>query len=152
MALAEAPHPPRTELELAEAPGTPRTEVELTEARHLPRTEVEFTLPVGYIDRAGGLHRQGVMRLATALDEIQPLQDPRVQANAAYLGVLLLSRVLVRLGPISPVPPPIVEALFSADYAYLQDVYMRLNQPGGTLADTRCPACGAQFTVDVAGV
>jgi hypothetical protein len=124
----------------------------LAEAPHLPRTEVEFTLPVGYVDRAGAIHRQGVMRLATAVDEIQPLQDPRVQANAAYVGILVLSRVLVRLGPISPVPPVVVESLFSADYAYLQDLYVRLNEPGGTLADTRCPACGAQFTVDVAGV
>jgi hypothetical protein len=116
------------------------------------RTEVEFTLPVGYVDRAGALHRHGVMRLATAGDEVQPLQDPRVQANAAYVGILLLSRVLVRLGSISPVPPSVVEGLFSADFAYLQDLYMRMNEPGGTLADTRCPECGAQFTVDLAGV
>src|SRR5947209_15095570 len=121
----------------------------LAQAPHLPRTEVEFSLPVGYLDRSGSLHRQGVMRLATAVDEIQPLQDPRVQANAAYIGVLLLSRVLVRLGSISPVPPAVVEGLFSADFAYLQDLYVRLNEPGGTLADTRCPECGAQFTVDV---
>jgi hypothetical protein len=124
----------------------------LAEAPHLPRTEVEFSLPVGYLDHSGSLHRQGVMRLATAVDEILPLQDPRVQVNAAYVGVLLLSRVLVRLGSISPVPTSVVESLFSADFAYLQDLYMRLNEPGGTLADTRCPSCGAQFTVDVAGV
>jgi hypothetical protein len=124
----------------------------LAEAPHLPRTQVEFALPVGYVDRAGTLHRHGVMRLATAADEIQPLQDPRVQANAAYVSVLLLSRVVVRLGSISPVPPALVESLFSADFAYLQDLYMRLNEPGGTLADTRCPACGTQFTVDVAAV
>jgi phage FluMu protein gp41 len=119
---------------------------------HLLRTEVEFTLPLGYLDSAGTLHRQGVMRLATAADEIQPQQDPRVLANQAYIGVLLLSRVLLRLGSISPVPARMVEGLFSADYAYLQDLYVRLNEPGGTLADTRCPECGAQFTVDVSGV
>jgi hypothetical protein len=124
----------------------------LAEAPHLLRTEVEFTLPLGYVDRTGTLHRQGVMRLATAADEVQPLQDPRVQANAAYVGILLLSRVLVRLGSISPVPPGVVEGLFSADFAYLQDLFVRMNEPGGTLADTRCPQCGAQFTVDVAGV
>jgi len=124
----------------------------LAQAPHLLRTEVEFTLPLGYVDRAGTLHRQGVMRLATAGDEIQPLQDARVQANQAYVGILLLSRVLVRLGSISPVPPAVVEGLFSADFAYLQDLYVRLNEPGGTLADTRCPECGAQFTIDVAGV
>ncbi len=124
----------------------------LAEAPRLPRTEVEFSLPVGYVDASGSLHRQGVMRLATAVDEILPLQDPRVQVNAAYVGVLLLSRVLVRLGSMSPVPVQVVESLFSADFAYLQDLYMRLNEPGGTLADTRCPSCGAQFTVDVAGI
>lgn len=124
----------------------------LAQSPHLLRTEVEFTLPLGYVDRAGTLHRQGVMRLATAVDEIQPLQDPRVIANQAYVGILLLSRVLVRLGSISPVPAAVVEGLFSADFAYLQDLYVRLNEPGGTLADTRCPECGAQFTVDVAGV
>jgi len=124
----------------------------LAQAPHLLRTEVEFTLPLGYVDRSGTLHRQGVMRLATAADEIQPLQDARVQANQAYVGVLLLSRVVVRLGLISPVSPAVVEGLFSADFAYLQDLYIRMNEPGGTLADTRCPECGAQFTIDVAGV
>ena len=123
----------------------------LAQAPHLLRTEVEFTLPLGYVDRTGTLHRQGVMRLATAADEVQPLQDARVQANQADVGILVLSRVLVRLGSISPVPPSVVEGLFSADYAYLQDLYVRLNEPGGTLAETRCPECGAQFTVDMAG-
>lgn len=122
------------------------------QAPHLLRTEVDFTLPFGYVDASGTLHRQGVMRLATALDEVDPLQDARVQANQAYLSILLLSRVLVRLGSMSPVPTSVVEGLFSADYAYLQDLYVRINQPGGTLAETRCPQCGTQFTVDVAGV
>jgi hypothetical protein len=123
----------------------------LAQPAHLLRTEVEFTLPLGYVDASGTLHRQGVMRLATAVDEIQPLEDARVQANQAYLSVLLLSRVMLSLGTISPVTPRVVEGLFSADFAYLQDLYVRLNEPGGTLADTRCPECGAQFTVDVAG-
>jgi hypothetical protein len=126
--------------------------VALAESPHLLRTEVDFTLPFGYVDRTGTLHRQGVMRLATAADEIQPLSDARVQANQAYVSILLLSRVLVRLGSISPVSPAVVEGLFSADFAYLQDLYMRINEPGGTLADTRCPECGAQFTIDLAGV
>src|SRR5438105_5511492 len=98
----------------------------LAQPAPLLRTEVEFTLPVGYVDRFGTLHRQGVMRLATAVDEIEPLQDPRVQANQAYLGVVLLSRVMVSLGDISPVPTKVVEGLFSADFAYLQDLYVRL--------------------------
>ncbi len=124
----------------------------LAQPAHLLRTEVEFTLPLGFVDSSGKLHRLGVMRLATAVDEVQPLQDPRVLANQAYLSILLLSRVVVRLGSISPVPASVVEGLFSADFAYLQDLYMRLNEPGGTLADTRCPECGTQFTVDVAGI
>jgi hypothetical protein len=124
----------------------------MAHAPHLLRTEVDFTLPLGYVDPSGTLHRQGVMRLATAADEIHPLQDPRVLANQAYIGILLLSRVVVRLGSISPVTPAVVERLFSADYAYLQDLYVRLNEPGASLADTRCPECGAQFTVDVSGV
>ncbi len=115
------------------------------------RTALEFTLPLGYVDAAGQVHRAGVMRLATAFDEVQPLQDARVLNNQAYVSILLLSRVLVRLGSISPVPPSVVEGLFSADFAYLQDLYIRLNQPGGMLAETQCPDCGTRFAVDVAG-
>ena len=115
------------------------------------RTAVEFTLPLGYVDAAGRVHRSGVMRLATAIDEVQPLQDPRVHSNQAYVSILVLSRVLTSLGSISPVPPSVVEGLFSADFAYLQDLYMRVNEPGGTLAETQCPACGSRFAVDVAG-
>ncbi len=118
-------------------------------APRLLRREVDFTLPLGYADASGTLHRQGVMRLATAADEIHPQQDPRVLANPAYIGVLLLSRVVTRLGSFSPVTPSIVEGLFSADFAYLQDLYVRLNEPAAALADTRCPACGTQFTIDV---
>jgi hypothetical protein len=114
------------------------------------RTEIEFTLPCGYVDEHGELHRTGVMRLATALDEVQPLLDARVQSNQAYVSILLLSRVLTRLGSITPVPVDAVETLFAADFAYLQDLYMRLNQPQGLLAETRCPTCGTHFAVDMA--
>jgi hypothetical protein len=124
----------------------------LAQPAQLLRTEVDFTLPLGYVDQTGTLHRQGVMRLATAVDEVQPLQDSRVQANQAYLSILLLSRVLVRLGSMSPVPPAVIEGLFSADFAYLQDLYIRVNEPGGRLAETRCPTCGTHFAVDVSGV
>src|SRR6266581_1938317 len=117
----------------------------------LLRTEVEFTLPLGYVDQAGTLHRQGVMRLATAFDEVQPLQDPRVQSNQAYLSILLLSRVLVKLGTVSPVQPSVVEGLFSADFAYLQDLYVRLNDLGTSVVETQCPNCGSRFALDVAG-
>jgi hypothetical protein len=123
----------------------------LAESAHALRTDFAFTLPLGYVDEAGAIHRECVMRRATALDEIQPLQDPRAQANQAYLGILLLSRVLVRLGTISPVTPTVVEGLFSADFGYLQDVFLQLNEPAAMLADTRCPGCGTQFTVDLGG-
>jgi hypothetical protein len=119
------------------------------EARELiAPTGVEFTLPRGYADEFGNLHRQGSMRLATALDEVQLLQDPRVHANQAYVSILLLSRVLTRLGDISPVPPPVVERLFSVDFAYLQDLYVRLNTVAN-VAETECPACGTSFEVEL---
>jgi hypothetical protein len=114
------------------------------------RTEYQFTLPCGFVDERGDLHRGGVMRLATALDEIQPLRDVRVQSNQAYLPVLLLSRVITRLGSLHPVPPAVIERLFAADFAYLQQLYMRINEPGGTVAETECPDCGSRFAVNVA--
>jgi hypothetical protein len=117
----------------------------------LLRTEFEFTLPNGYVDARGDLHRQGVMRLATALDEVAPLGDPRVQANEAYLGILLLSRVLVRLGSMHPVPPEAIEGLFSGDFAYLQDLYVRMNDHGTSQVEAECPHCGGFLSVDMAG-
>ena len=117
----------------------------------LLQTEFAFSLPCGYVDEHGGLHRAGTMRLATALDEVDPLRDPRVQANQAYVSILLLSRVIARLGEISPVSPAVVERLFSADFAYLQDLYVRVNDSGSSLVETRCPSCGTRFALDVAG-
>jgi hypothetical protein len=125
--------------------------VAVAEPANLLRTDVEFTLPLGFVDDAGRIHRSGVMRLATALDEVQPLQDARVQSNQAYISILLLSRVLTRLGSIEPVTPAVVERLFSADFAYLQDLYVRLNEAGSSLAETQCPDCGSRFAVDLAG-
>jgi len=115
------------------------------------QTEFEFTLPCGYIDAHGNLHRQGTMRLATALDEVEPLQDVRVRVNEAYLSILLLSRVITRLGDISRVSPAIVEKLFSADMAYLQDLYIRVNDASTNLVETQCPNCGTRFALDLAG-
>lgn len=115
------------------------------------QTEFEFTLPYGYIDAHGNLHRQGVMRLATALDEIEPLQDARVQANEAYLGILLLSRVITRLGDIRQISPAIVEGLFSADMSYLQNLYIQVNDAGTSIVETQCPTCGTRFALDMAG-
>jgi hypothetical protein len=92
------------------------------------QTEYEFTLPLGYVDQDGELHRDGTMRLATAADEILPLKDPRVRSNEAYLIVILLSRVIERLGSLPQVTPKVVEGLFAADLAYLQDLYNRINR------------------------
>ena len=91
-------------------------------------TEHEFTLPLGYRDADGGLHRQGVMRLATAADEILPLKDHRVQANPAYLNVIVLSRVLVRLGSLDMINTKVIEDLFTVDFNFLQGLYNRINQ------------------------
>jgi len=115
------------------------------------QTEFAFTLPSGYVDPEGTLHRDGTMRLATALDEIEPLRDARVRANEPYLGILLLSRVVTRLGEIGPVSPELIGALFSSDYVYLQDLYVRANKLArDTLVETACPACGSHFVLDVA--
>jgi len=115
------------------------------------QTEYPFVLPRGFVDDTGTVHRDGVMRLATARDEIFPLRDPRVRDNEAYLSVVLLSRVLVRLGTLTDVHAGIVERLFAADLAFLQDLYRRINQEGHTLAAVTCPSCGHDFQVDVAG-
>jgi hypothetical protein len=113
------------------------------------QTEFAFTLPCGYIDSNGNRHQDGIMRLATALDEVEPLQDRRVQANQAYLGIAVLSRVILRLGGIAPVSTAVVEALFAADFAYLQGLYVRLNEPGPNVIETACPHCGTGFALDV---
>jgi hypothetical protein len=115
------------------------------------QTEFAFTLPYGYIDERGDRHQQGVMRLATALDEIEPLSDPRVQENQAYISILVLSRVVTRLDGIGAVTPAVIERLFSADFNYLQDLYIRVNDLGTSLVETACPECGAHFTLDIGG-
>ena len=112
------------------------------------QTEFEFTLPKGYIDKEGNLHRQGVMRLANAKDEVSPLQDPRVQRNKAYLVIILLSRVITRLGDLREINPGVIENLFSADLAYLQDYYRRINSNGHSRARVMCPECEGEFEVD----
>jgi hypothetical protein len=115
------------------------------------RTEFAFELPVGYLDDDGRVHREGTMRRARGRDEIAPLRDPRVRDNEAYLTVLLLARTITRLGGLSTVNPGVVEGLFAADLAFLQDLYRRVNGDGHTLAAVACPACHHGFTVDVAG-
>jgi hypothetical protein len=113
-------------------------------------TEFEFTLPVGYTDGAGAVHRQGRMRLATALDEIAPLNDPRVRANPAYLTIILLARVVVQLGSLAAINTGVIEALYVADLAYLQALYRRINEQGKSLLTVHCPQCKAEVEVDLA--
>ncbi|OLR92869.1 hypothetical protein [Actinokineospora bangkokensis] len=115
------------------------------------RTEYPFVLPRGFVDEHGTVHREGSMRLATARDEICTQTDARVRQNPAYLTVLLLERTLVRLGTLPAVDSMVVEGLFASDLAFLQDLYRRVNQEGHTQADVRCPGCGRDFAVDVAG-
>lgn len=116
------------------------------------QTEFEFTLPKGYVDPEGNLHRDGTMRLATALDEILPLRDPRVKQNSAYLVIILLARVITRLGDLTDLNTSIVENLFSSDLAYLQNFYRRINQEGSTLVRATCPQCGTEVEVNVSEV
>lgn len=115
------------------------------------QTEFNFTLPHGYIDSDGNLHREGVMRLATAADEVLPLKDPRVQTNPGYLAVILLSRVITRLGDLPQVNPKVIEGVFAADFAFLEDFYRRINENGHSRVHVACPQCEARFEVEVNG-
>jgi hypothetical protein len=92
------------------------------------QTEFEFTLPKGYLDTDGNLHRIGVMRLSRAMDEIVPMRDPRVKANPAYATVLILSRVIMSLGALEEVSPAVIEGLFACDLNYLQKFYRQINE------------------------
>ena len=113
------------------------------------QTEFPFTLPRGYVDAEGNLHREGVMRLATAYDEIAPMKDPRVQANPGYLVIILLSRVVTKLGDLDYINPKVVEGLFAADMAYLQDLYRRINENGHNRLAVACPHCEEEFEVEL---
>ncbi|MBO1351105.1 MAG: phage tail assembly protein [Hormoscilla sp. GUM202] len=116
------------------------------------QTEFPFTLPQGYLDSEGNLHREGAMRMATAYDEIMPLKDPRVQTNPGYLVIILLARVIVRLGSLEYINTGTIEGLFSGDLAYLQDFYQRINQNGHSRLLVSCPHCEGEFEVETAGV
>jgi len=115
------------------------------------RTEFPFALPRGYVDENGTVHREGVMRLATARDEILPQRDPRVRENEAYLTVILLSRVITRLGSLTRMDPSVVEGMFASDLAFLQDLYRRVNQEGTAQASVTCPSCHHEFAVELGG-
>jgi len=113
------------------------------------QTEFDFVLPKGYVDDLGNLHREGTMRLATALDEITPLRDPRVRANEAYLVVILLSQVITRLGTLPRITPAIIENLFAADLTYLQDLYRQINDVEPRRVTYECPNCGYEFEEEI---
>ena len=110
-------------------------------------TEFEFELPKGYVDKNGDIHKRGTMRLATAADEILPMRDPRVQQNAGYLTIILLSRVITRLGTLSSINTHVIEGLFTMDLAYLQDLYQRINMSEMPTYKVVCPHCNKQIEV-----
>jgi hypothetical protein len=113
------------------------------------QTEFNFTLPLGYIDKEGNIHKTGIMRMATAFDEIAPMKDPRVQGNPGYLAVILLSRVVTQLGDLELVNPKVIENLFSADFAFLEDLYRRVNDQGHNKIPAICPSCEATFDINL---
>jgi hypothetical protein len=116
------------------------------------QTEVSFRLPKGYVDASGTVHREGTMRLATARDEIEPLRDPEVRQNEAYLTVLLLSRVVTSIGGVSDVTPDVIEGLYAADFDHLQRLYERVNTDGEAVGSVTCPSCSQSFEVDLSEI
>ena len=112
-------------------------------------SEIDFELPKGYVDVEGNLHSKGVMRLSTAADEILSMKDPRVQALPAYLIIILLSRVVIKLGTVQPINPGVIEGLFSEDLACLQELYNRINALAPRAMNVRCPHCDTSFEVEV---
>jgi hypothetical protein len=115
------------------------------------KTEFQFTLPRGFVDKDGNVHKEGVMRLATAKDEIMPLQDYRVQSNRAYLVIILLARVVTKLGNLNAINPGIIENLYSSDLQFLQDFYRQINEEGTNRVGVDCPECKHKFEVTMGG-
>ena len=116
------------------------------------QTDVPFTLPRGLADAAGGVHRDGVMRLATARDEIEPLRDAAVRENGAYLSVLLLSRTVTRIGGITEISPDLIQDLYAVDFDHLQRLYERVNSSEEVVGAVTCPTCASSFEVDLSGL
>ncbi|MGH8001657.1 MAG: phage tail assembly protein [Brasilonema sp.] len=110
-------------------------------------TEFAFTLPRGLIDAQNRVHRHGVMRLATAKDEILVQKEPKVQENPAYGVLVMLSRVITRLGSFNQVNSDLLEELILPDISYLRELYNRINQQGNALIPTQCPHCNTEFSV-----
>lgn len=118
----------------------------------MQQTEFPFILPQGYLDAEGNSHREGIMRLSTAYDEIAPIRDPRVQKNPGYLVIILLARTIVKLGTLEQINTKIIEGLFSGDLVYLQDFYQRINQNGHSRLRVACPHCEGEFEVETVPV
>ncbi len=112
-------------------------------------TEFDFTLPRGYVDEEGRMHQQGRMRLATAIDEVAPLRDPRVRANEGYFPVVLLARVITKLGGLDNINTGVIERLYAADFNYLQEFYQKINQDGHSAMTVECPECHHGVEVDL---
>lgn len=113
------------------------------------KTEISFELPKGYVDANGDVHKYGVMRLATAADEILPLKDPKVQQNPGYLSIVLLSRVITQLGELEKIDTKVIENLFTADLSYLQDLYQSINAIEPIKIEVDCPHCKKAFVTEV---
>ena len=113
------------------------------------QTEFPFTLPKGFVDREGRVHKEGIMRMANSGDEILPLKDPRVQQNPGYLTIILLARVITRLGTLPTVDTRVVEGLYTMDLAYLQDLYERINTMEIPTYQGICPHCGKNVAIPV---
>ena len=113
------------------------------------QTEIAFTLPRGYVDDSGVVHREGTMRLATARDEIEPLREVAVRQNQAYLTILLLARTVTRIGTVTQITPELVERLYAADFDHLQRLYERINSDGEAVGVVSCPSCAHEFEVDL---
>lgn len=113
------------------------------------KTEIPFELPKGYVDPKGEIHKRGVMRLATAADEIIPLKDTRVKGNPGYLSIMLLSRVVTKLGTLEKIDTDTIEQLFTPDIAYLQELYQNLNAIEPIYIKESCPKCNHTFTIEV---
>ncbi|AUT00756.1 hypothetical protein CLI64_10300 [Nostoc sp. CENA543] len=113
-------------------------------------TEFEFILPRGLLDTEGNLHRHGVMRLTTAKDEIMVQRNRDAQENSSYAVIVMLSRVITKLGSLTEITPDLLENLFSKDLAYLREFYNRINQQGDVYIPVQCPQCQSQFQVELA--
>ena len=123
----------------------------MSSAQDVFQTTFDFVLPRGYVGADGRVHREGTMRLATARDELVPLLDPKVRENDAFLSLVLLARVVTKLGDVPTIDDQVMGGLWATDLAFLQDLYRQINSEGHTLIEVTCPSCSTNFAVDMAG-